>query len=72
VYLAEHRSCRRERRRRAIREIGGDGGAAARRARPILATVGSRKPFDLRLDRPARLGDEPLDRFGQLRRERND
>ena len=34
LHLAEHRSCRGERRRRAVRQIGGDGGAAARRARP--------------------------------------
>jgi len=72
LHLAEDRGRRRERRRRAVRQIRGDRSAAARGTCSVLATVGSREPFDLRLDGAARLRDDPLDRFGQLRRKRND
>ena len=71
LHLAKDRRRRCERGRRAVGEIGGHGGAAARSARPVLATVGRREPFDLRRDGAARLCDEPLDRRGELRWERD-
>jgi hypothetical protein len=71
LHLAEDRRCRCERRRGAIREIRGDLGSRPRRAGPVLTAVGRGQLVDLRLDGAARLGDEPLDRLGQLRRERD-
>ena len=71
LHLAEDGCCRCEGRRRAVCEIRGDCRAAARRTCPVLAAIGSREPLDLRLDGTARLTDEPLDRLGQLRWQRD-